>query len=248
MTHHAATIRENAHPRDGCDAQLRTSLGPTFIVGALLCARRAREIEAMSEVSELLGTEHLSSVISAIVQAAAAIEAEAVEVAMHGPWTRVPEALEFDTVDQIGPLLTERKGQAMRAADSSRPLVEKWNKILVALCLRPFDVSTELCREVALLNQLRSEVVHFRSHWGGEVKGPRSGLLGALQAKDFKRPSFRDPGLSAYPYHVLSAACAHWAATVAVRFIDDATCRVYGRSRLQHFRNESSPYKAIFLD
>ena len=72
---------------DDRNADSRFSFTAGFLVGAFAMARHADAIEARpaADIDEDARLEHRSLVVSAIMQAAAGIEAEIAEVAMYGP-------------------------------------------------------------------------------------------------------------------------------------------------------------------
>jgi len=65
----------------------RYSFTAQFLRGGAIVTRRAHDIETTSDssISEELKSEHRASVVGAITQAAAALEAEIWEVLNHGP-------------------------------------------------------------------------------------------------------------------------------------------------------------------
>jgi hypothetical protein len=77
--------RHNASMRVTARATLDTRYSFTALFSSSIFARRSAEIEAGAEPDGQTRTEHLGLVTAAIMQSAAAVEAESAEVLRHGP-------------------------------------------------------------------------------------------------------------------------------------------------------------------
>lgn len=187
----------------------RYSFTRQFLAGADLFARRAAEIEAQhpnSEVTDLLRTEHRANVVAAVMQAAAAMEADIAEVLMHGP------------AYHLGSSEANRRGHDRLApfaelVDRQPNPVSRYGLILKLLEAQPFDEGAHPFQSAQLLVKLRNEVTHYKSRWGS--KQAENKLLKDLRALRHTPPPFYLPTSQFFPFLCLSAECARWAASTA---------------------------------
>src|SRR6476659_8748353 len=73
------------------EADTRYSFTAQYLCASAIFARRGEEIENANHVpphqlDEVVRTEHRGLVTAAIMQSAAAVEAESAEITVHGPW------------------------------------------------------------------------------------------------------------------------------------------------------------------
>jgi hypothetical protein len=182
---------------------------------AFYCARRAAEIERapIDLKSEPLRRTHRAYVISAIVAAAAVLDAVANEVFL-------------DATDNPAALKGLEAGAARRLA-RVWPRVERLPALSrcqcalrFARCLR-FDEGAEPFQSARLLMALRNALVHARveTHDTGlpdsALRGWRVGLRGR-----FSTSPFAGKNAPYFPDRVLGHGAAHWSARSSIRFAD----------------------------
>jgi hypothetical protein len=173
--------------------------------------------------------EHRSLVVAAVTQAVAAIESELSEVLLHGPGHHLGSS---DENTRQHALLTPH---AVALENESGPL-KKWKKALKYMG-KPLSLGAPVCQEGSLLVDLRNELTHYKSYWGGGLHRP--GLLVALMRKGFALPPWvpRAGLVNDFPQRVLVAACAHWAHVTAAKFLDHVGDALgFGSSIVDHYR------------
>jgi hypothetical protein len=198
---------------DEVTADTRFSFTAGFVVGAIGMARRAAQIEAIpvDQVDDDVRMDHRSCVVSAVMQAAAAIESEVAEVAVHGPGHHLgTNGVDADARAFLQPLA--------EVIDDQNPALERYALVLHLLRKPAFDRGAQPWQGAALLMRLRNEVVHYKSRWGAEMS--REKLWRSLLDLGHPKPPFRQDGENFFPHRCLSATCATWAARTSVGFID----------------------------
>lgn len=218
---------------DDRNADSRFSFTAGFLVGAFAMTRHADAIEARpaDDVDEDARLAHRSFVVSAIMQAAAGIEAEIAEVAMHGPGHHLSSnGIDDAARDFLRPLA--------EVIDDQNPALRRYALVLHLLRKPALDQGVQPWQHAALLMRLRNEIVHYKSRWGAEMEG--QSLWTALQNLRFPKPPFRDDASSFFPHRCLGAACARWAARSAVAFIDGFYERLSIASPLDGHRHRLS--------
>ncbi len=127
-----------------------------FLVGATIMARQAGAIEhrPITEIGDDHRFEHQSLVISAIVQAAFAIESEIAETVTHGPGSHLgSDRQDAAARDFLGPLAA--------LIDKQSAAVERFQVVLHVLGRPVFERGAHPWQRAALLMRLRNEIVHY---------------------------------------------------------------------------------------
>lgn len=118
-------------------------------------------------------------------------------------------------------------------------LLERYRIVLHLLAKPSLDEGSQPWTDAALAILLRNELVHFKSKWG--MKLQRKAWLKALQQKKHRQAPFLPGGMTFFPYSCLSAACAEWAVTSCVSFLDAFYANLGFPDRLR-------PYRARLLE
>jgi hypothetical protein len=210
------------------ELETRAALSVSFLVGAGIFADRARGIEVLATPTPLERTEHLSLVVSAINQAVAAIESQLSDVALHGPGHHLGSS-EQNTA-QLG-LLAPHAAEILKQSG----VLPRWKATLKILG-KPLSLGDRVCQQAGLLVDLRNELTHFKSYWGGALHRP--GMLEALMAERFEVPAWVPAGrlVDDFPQRVLVASCARWAFLTATAFLDHVG-DLLGPSVVDHHRS-----------
>src|SRR4051812_29616230 len=195
----------------------RYSFTTQFIAGSLLLVRRAVEIEALPTPTDLEKAEHRSIVIAAIMQSSAALETELSEIVLYGPGCHLgSNGTDHDAqrfLEPLEPLIDKQAG-----------VLNRWQTIMHLLGKGRFDPGAQPFQDADLLVSLRNELVHHKSQWGGALS--KKTLVGRLMQKGFSVPPWALAGHNDFPYRILVAECAIWAATAATNFLDAAYQRL----------------------
>lgn len=206
---------------DDVTSDTRFSFTAGFLVGASAMARHARDIESMpvDQVTEDHRLDHRSYVVSSIMQAAAAMESEIAEVAMHGPGHHLgSNGVDAGARDYLMPLA--------EVIDDQNPGIERFALVLHLLRRPPFVRGAQPWQDASLMTRLRNEIVHYKSKWGAEMTQER--LFSSLQQLRHPKPPFREEATNFFPHRCLSAACATWATRTSLAFIE----AFYGRLQI----------------
>jgi hypothetical protein len=194
-------------------AQLRYSFTAQFIRGSAIFATHAHKIESdgVAAVSEDVQAEHRSYIVSAVVQCAAALEAEISEVARHGPGHHLgSNGLDAAAHTFLQPLVDVIDDQ---------PTLHRYELILHLLRRPAIDRGAYPYQSADLLIKLRNELIHYKSKWGPEME--REKLFARLQKLRLEKPPFMSPNTNFFPHQCLSASLGSWCVTAAVTFIND---------------------------
>jgi hypothetical protein len=181
-----------------------------FVAGAVLLARRAAEIETLGQgqVDEVSQTEHRSLVVAAIMQATAALETELSEILVYGPGCHLgsngTDAAAQKFLAPLEPLIDKQSG-----------VLNRWLAVLQLLHRPSFDKGAQPFQDADLLVSLRNEIVHHKSKWGGTLS--KKALMTQLMTKRFGVPAWVQHGHNEFPFRVLVADCALWAAATLRR-------------------------------
>lgn len=217
-------------------AKVRYSFTAQFVGGAVLLARRAQQIEGMAKPDGLMRAEHRASVVAAIMQASASLEAELAEVLQYGPGHQLgskgidKDALKF--LQLIGDAIDRYPG-----------VIERWELLLHVLRRPAMEKGKRPCQEARLLVGLRNELVHYRSNWEGTTT--KRALLGGLRAKRFARPPFVEGNANDFPHTILGAECAMWACRTAAHFLDEVCAKLGVPSVLDPWRSPGADLAAV---
>jgi hypothetical protein len=188
----------------------RYSFTSQFLRGAAIFTRRADEIETGGgSITEQLASEHMASVVGAVTQSAAALEAEISEVAIHGPGHHLgSNGLDASARSFLNPLadLIDRE-----------PTLRRYDLVLHLLSKPAFDKGSSPYQEAALLIRLRNELIHYKSPWSEQIAS--SALFAQLERFRFSLPAFVRPSENFFPRRCLVAGIASWSVTTASAFV-----------------------------
>jgi hypothetical protein len=135
-----------------------------FLAGSVEQAKLAHSLETEGNTvnDHEKVTQYLSYVIASITQAVAALEAEAWNIAHKGPGHQLGS--NGKDYEALGMLLPNA------AAIDGDSVVKRYNAILNFVGKSPFNLGDKFTQEVALLVDLRNEVVHYKSYTASEIK------------------------------------------------------------------------------
>jgi hypothetical protein len=191
----------------------RYSFTPQFLCSSAIFACRCAEIEytqASPDQSTL--TEHLGLVTSAIMQSTAAVEAASAEVIMHGPGHH----LGSNGIDVEAHKLLEPCAKRIEKL----PTIEGYKEILRIL-QKPPMAGGKAWQDMDLLVQVRNELIHYKSVWGGKTGNRRRKLYESLRnLRLIAPPSFVSSHPIFFPLKFMYAASAAWSVHTAVTFIN----------------------------
>jgi hypothetical protein len=210
---------------------VRYSLTPLFLAGAAAQSRLAREIESRSgeKASREDEIAHRGFVIGAVLQSAAAIEADLWNVVHNGPGEPLgTNRIDSKARDFLAPLADMLDGERT---------MERCAYVLHLLGKPAFERGCNPWQDAALLVRLRNELVHYKSRLASEVD--QTSFVEALRSQALPEPPFRAPNtLGWFPHGCLSAARAAWAVKASSAFIDGFNERLGVRSPLAHWQDD----------
>jgi hypothetical protein len=205
---------------------------PQFLQGAFMFAAQALEIEETngSKVSDDLEMRHRALVVAAVTQAEAALESAISEVLMHGPGHH----LGSNGVD------ADKREFLINIADDidKLPTLVKYQLVLDLLQKRRFEKGSQPFQDADLLVKLRNELIHYKSHTGQKMSAKK--LFSSLRSLKHKRAPFISPQSPYFPHICLSATCAKWASSTAVKLINGFCKKIDIVSPLE-------PYRRLFV-
>jgi hypothetical protein len=191
---------------------IRYSFAAQFLSAAATQSSLARHIEGLgNEISIEQQSIHRGFVVGAIMQAVAALEAEAWELLNHGPGHHLGSNGEDKTGKQLLFPLADTIERCQ--------ILERYSHILHLLKGKKLPLGVQPYQDTSLVVRLRNDIVHYKSRWGSELE--RAALMKSLKSKGFPRPPFIPNNTNFFPHQCLGAACAEWAATTCVKFIND---------------------------
>ena len=207
--------------------QTRYSFTAQFVRGSAFFATQARQLEDShpDTAPEEAVSQHGAFVVGAVIQCAAALEAEIAEVIHHGPGHHLgSNGIDAGARDFLEPLIDVIEGEAtLRQYEVVLHLLKRPSLVRGALPYQP----------AALLIRLRNELVHFKSKWGPEMES--ESLFTALQQLRFKKPLFVPENTNFFPHHCLSASLATWTVTTTIAFIEDFYAKLGVQSPLNAY-------------
>ena len=208
----------------------RYSFTAQFLCSSAIFARRCAEIEAGADPDEQTLTEHRGLVTAAIMQSAAAIEAESAEVLTHGPGHHLgSNGVDTASRDFLAPLA--------ELIDRQQSPLQRYETILHLLHKVPLRRGEQPWQDTAILIQLRNQIAHYKSQWGQQIEG--KDLFKSLRNLRLKKPSFIiSTNTNFFPHQCLSAECAAWSVRTAVKFINVFYERLEVRSPLSAFMGQ----------
>jgi len=214
------------------NVHLRYSFAPQFLQGSAIFARRAHEIENynIDAVDEEMRAEHLSCVSSAVIQCAAALDAEIYDVTHHGPGNHLgSNDLDTTARDSLIPFKDEI---------DKRPTLDSYERVLSLLQKGPIK-GTHIYESADLLIVLRNELAHYKSMWGLDMDSEKRFviLLSRLRRLKLEKPPFisPEPQTNFFPLICLSASLASWCVKTSVAYIDEFYARLNIISRLKPY-------------
>jgi hypothetical protein len=212
------------------EADVRYCFTTQFLCASAIFARRCAEIERAhpDNPDEALRTEHRGLVTAAIMQCAAAVEAESAELTIHGPGNHLgSDRMDRKAHDFLSPL-----------ADfiDDQDALTRYKVILHILNKPPLAEGERPWQDMALLVRLRNELIHYKSKWGKEMEGQK--LYKSLQHLRLTKPPFVSANSNFFPHQFLSAACAAWAVRTAVAFLNGFYDRMGIESRVKPFMTQ----------
>lgn len=198
---------------------MRYSFTVQYIQGTTAFAHRARAIEKqLGPHSPRDIAEHRSLVVTAIMQAEAAMETELFEVLHHGPGHFLgSNGTDAEARDFLGPIIEH--------LEEASGVVERWRLLLHILKKKPLRMSARPSQHAGILVSLRNELTHYRSRWDGKTS--KKALVGSLRPFQHRPPPWVAENSNEFPHKILSADCASWAAEVAADFLDEV-CECLG--------------------
>lgn len=207
---------------------LRHSFTFQFLEGARMFASEATLIEEQQfDGSDELRTRHRALVSTAIMQSVAALEAEAYEVANHGPGHHLgSNGIDGAARDFIVPLsdMIDRLS-----------IIDRFQKILYLAHKPMLNPGGIIMENIDLAVKLRNEITHYKSKWGSQTD--REKLVMRLREKKFRLPPFVSEESLFFPHQVLGAACANWCVDSAVAFLAEFCSKLGFPCRMNQFTN-----------
>jgi hypothetical protein len=197
------------------EVDVRYSFTAQYLVASAMFARESADIERAHPKNppEDLRTRHRGFVTAAVMQSAAAVEAESAEITLHGPWHHLgSDKADRRTLDFLQPL-----------ADfiDKQESLDRYQTILHVLNKGEMPKDRSPWQDMSTLVKLRNELIHFKSTWGQEMDRSRF-FSGRLPSLRLAPPPFVDcASQNFFPHQVLGAACAAWAVKTAVAFIEE---------------------------
>jgi hypothetical protein len=219
----------------------RTSFCITHLVGAAMHAKRAHTIEAAHTAVQPIPKfdleayyEHRASVIGALIQSAAAVEAAANEVFLDAIDNQ-RSAQHFSGAD-----LTALKGAWTAGVERLAPL-DKCNVILATLRRPPLVAGSAPLQDARLLFKVRNELMHAKTqtvvtqtnHPGTT---PSRQKFEAQLGQRFTDNPLAGPGNAYFPDRMFSAGCARWAVASAVTYLDTLNSAIGRTPPYEHVR------------
>jgi hypothetical protein len=228
MSEHEKHLSGFITPSGTVTLDVRTSLTGQFLIGAVMQAHAAAEIESkpIAEIGEDDQVMHRSLVVGAIMQATAALECEIWEVMIYGPGHHLgSNGIDTEARDLFAPIAEMIDGESV---------LDRYRFVLHCLRKPSLNQGEQPWQDTAMVVRLRNELVHYKSRWGGDLD--RSKFLQALQSKKHPKPAFIPDGTNFFPRRCLSAACAFWSARSSFAFLDAFYARLGFPARLEPFR------------
>jgi hypothetical protein len=224
----STSVSESASVNDWVSSTERFSFPNQFLEGAAIFAKKAQKIEAEfdGQLEEELRIEHRALIASAIMQSAAALEAEAHEICKFGPGSHLgSNAIDPDDHRLLKPLTEFIDKQST---------LDRFEIILAILQKTPIDRGRNPFQSADLLVGLRNHITHYKSAWTDELE--RVSLLTRLECLRLSPPPFTSKDQNFFPHRCLGAACGKWAVKSAAEFIDVFYQRLGIASRLNGSR------------
>lgn len=194
-------------------AEVRYSFTAQFLRGGAIFAARAHKIEGdgADAASEEVQAEHRAYVVGAVIQCAAALEAEISEVAVHEPGHHLgSNGLDLSAQAFLRPFVDVIDDQ---------PTLHRYELVLHLLRRPAIDRGVHPYQPADLFIKLRNELIHYKSKWGPEMD--REKMFARLQQLRLEKPPFISPHTNFFPHQCLSASLASWSVTTVAAFINE---------------------------
>jgi hypothetical protein len=225
-----AATTDTATATATAEADVRYSFTAQYLCASAIFARRCADIERANpnHPDELTRTEHRGLATAAIMQCAAAVEAESAELTRHGPGNHLgSDRMDIKARDFLVPLA--------EFIDDQDALTRY--KVILHLLNRPPLVQGEQPRQdMAVLVKLRNELIHYKSKWGKEMD--RQNFFLGLKQRRLARPPFVSENSNFFPHQLLGAACAAWSVRTAAAFLSGFYDRMGIESPLQSYMTQ----------
>lgn len=156
-------------------------------------------------------TLYLSYVVASITQAVAALEAEAWNIVHKGPGHQLgSNGIDHKALDQLLPSAAVIDGDSV---------VKRYNEILNSLGKPAFNLGDKFTQEVALLVDLRNEVMHYKSYSTSEIKEKID--LNRLNRIIKNKSHFYGEEYSHVPFiQLLGYDTAKWCYITSIKFLE----------------------------
>lgn len=185
----------------------RSAFAVQHLIAAAHFSRQCGEIQRINEGSELgpFYDEQSACVSATIMLSVASLESNINE-----------HLVDSDT------LLAEIPSGARKQLNdlvSSLPILEKYQRVLGAKDILPFNRGASPYQDVDILIKVRNELVHFHPEWHDEQRRHRR--LG-MQLKDLFElsPFISEKTGVLFPQRIVSHGCTKWAVQSALAFME----------------------------
>lgn len=193
-------------------ADTRCTFTGQFLEASAIFVRRAQEIEATAGVA---ADDRVRCEHRGLVYAVIMQCVAALETEVHETCTHGPGS-------HLGSNETNTHARdfLLPLADyiDDQSALSRFDLILHLLGKAPLDRGSNPCQDAALVVRLRNELVHYKSRWGAEMERNK------LQ-----------------PHRCLSAACATWALSSVVAFLEGFCVALGVPSRFANYRERLVP-------
>lgn len=207
----------------GVRIEMRNYFSTHLLWAARHFATKAAEIETNHEGRSRFDIEHRAYVASAVINAAAFIEAFLNEL--------FQDAADNHGVTDDGYIapLPERTRLLMRewwvrTGGGFERVLEKAQLLLVFAGQETLDEGAQPFQDAATLLTLRNELLHYRPESVAADIDHR--ITKRLKGRFSENALMADSGNAWWPDHALGAGCAHWACTAAKAFADEVSERL----------------------
>jgi hypothetical protein len=209
------TVAVVARATASAEVDVRYSFTAQHLLASAMFARESTEIERRhpKDPLEEVRIHHRGLIIAAVMQSAAAVEAESAEITLHGPWHHLGS-------DNADPRTAEFLKPLADLIDRQESL-DRYQTILHLLNKGAMPKDRNPWQDMSTLVKLRNELIHYKSNWGREMDRSKF-FNGRLPSLHLAPPPFVDcASQNLFPHQILGAACAAWSVKTAVAFIEE---------------------------
>lgn len=205
----------------------RSAFAVQHLMAAARFSRQCGEIERINEGSELgsFYDEQKACVSASIMLSVASLESNINE-----------HLVDSDT------LLAELPSGARKQLNdllSRRPILEKYERVLGAKDIQPFDQGVRPYQDVDILVAVRNELVHFHPEWHDEQERHRR--LGERLKDRFELSPFISEKTGVlFPQRIVSHGCTKWAVQSSLAFMECFAEKVGLPSRFEQYMDRLS--------